>query len=276
MTLRRFTVVLGLLALLAGPAAAGEVQKLPPIVSAAKQPLPPIVNSAEFAAQRSSELPPIETRLGATQPGTGNSSVLASVSRQIEPPVPPADGVTVYGDRDAPAIVLDKDTLPSSEVTWADDCLECECEDGCAKCGWHSKDHYLYDWMFRSCNMPQRLPYHPPANGYYYFRPYNHQHIAQQQLAVTRYGGDPRNPYDNRLLKQVYADWRAEQIQGAAPKRPAAEPGLLPGANQEVLPNPLMHNLRSHPNATPTFQTKNQNPYEDAEALKSSRRAASR
>ncbi len=63
------------------------------------------------------------------------------------------------------------------------------CENGC--CG-------------NTCNMPQHLMYHPIQHGYYYFIPYNHKTVLQHKQAVTRYGGDPRNPYDNSLFQSIY------------------------------------------------------------------------
>jgi len=35
---------------------------------------------------------------------------------------------------------------------------------------------------------------------YYYFRPYNWFHIPDQQQEAANYNGDPRNPYDNRVV----------------------------------------------------------------------------
>jgi len=35
---------------------------------------------------------------------------------------------------------------------------------------------------------------------YYYFRPYNWFHISEQQQEAANYEGDPRNPYDNRVV----------------------------------------------------------------------------
>ncbi len=48
-------------------------------------------------------------------------------------------------------------------------------------------------------------------NGYYYFRPYNHRHVAEQQQTVAKWGGDPRNPYANEVFRQVYAEYKADR-----------------------------------------------------------------
>jgi len=55
--------------------------------------------------------------------------------------------------------------------------------------------------------MPQHHRYFPRSHGYYYFRPYNYHSIQFHRDAVTRYGGDPRNPYSNRVFKDIYAEF---------------------------------------------------------------------
>lgn len=81
--------------------------------------------------------------------------------------------------------------------------------DMCPQCG-HSGDcgHEAgcANGCLNTCNMPQHHAYFPAANGYYYFRPYQHRHVPEQQQAVARYGGDPRNPYDNSVFNKVYAE----------------------------------------------------------------------
>ena len=41
-------------------------------------------------------------------------------------------------------------------------------------------------------------------HGYYYFRPYHVMHVYSQQELATRWGGDPRNPYDNTMFQRIY------------------------------------------------------------------------
>ncbi len=61
----------------------------------------------------------------------------------------------------------------------------------------------ICDFLHDPGNFHQHLPYRPPALGYYYFRPYNYQHVPQHQAFVGAYGGDPRNPYSNKIFDQI-------------------------------------------------------------------------
>ncbi len=69
-------------------------------------------------------------------------------------------------------------------------------------------------WICSTCDMPPHYAYYPPLHGYYYFRPYNHAHIPQQQQLVEYWGGDPRNPYANEVFKRVYAEYEAAREDG--------------------------------------------------------------
>ncbi|MGC3966114.1 MAG: hypothetical protein QM775_01705 [Pirellulales bacterium] len=48
------------------------------------------------------------------------------------------------------------------------------------------------------------MPHFGTTHGYYYFRPYHVMHVFSQQELATRWGGDPRNPYDNTMFQSVY------------------------------------------------------------------------
>jgi hypothetical protein len=52
--------------------------------------------------------------------------------------------------------------------------------------------------------MYPRTTYYPEAHGYYYFRPYNYVHVAQQQAIAVGWGADPRNPYSNEMFQGIY------------------------------------------------------------------------
>ena len=93
------------------------------------------------------------------------------------------------------------------------------CPACCGTCACHS-GHCCLGLTCSPCNMLPHYPYFPAMHGYYYFRPYHHSHVAQQQLTVTAWGGDPRNPYANRIFEQVYAQYEADQ----AAALPAPEP----------------------------------------------------
>jgi len=86
-------------------------------------------------------------------------------------------------------------------------------DDGCGTCGtpyiplWHRCFFWSY-WKIRGLPSPwhsptqltPHVPYIAEPKDYYYFRPYNWFHIQEQQQDAARYGTDPRNPYDNRIV----------------------------------------------------------------------------
>ena len=67
------------------------------------------------------------------------------------------------------------------------------------------------------CQMHQHYPYYPAMHGYYYFRPYNHSMIPEQQQMAAEWGEDPRHPYANDLFQIVYADYAREQQAASEP-----------------------------------------------------------
>jgi hypothetical protein len=71
--------------------------------------------------------------------------------------------------------------------------------------------HRTFVWSYWKChglpspwnppgNLTPHYPYTPYGTTYYYFRPYNWFHIPTQQAEAAHYDGDPRNPYDNRVV----------------------------------------------------------------------------
>lgn len=72
---------------------------------------------------------------------------------------------------------------------------------------WHQRFVWSY-WKVKGLpspwcspgNMSGHIPLCPCSGTYYYFRPYNWFHIAEQQQEAAIYEGDPRNPYDNRAV----------------------------------------------------------------------------
>lgn len=79
----------------------------------------------------------------------------------------------------------------------SDDCL---CDD-CAIC---CDPRVLY--KHSTCDLYPHFAYHPKDHGYYYFRPYNHDHIWRHQPIVAGWGGDPRNPYSTKTFSNLFAD----------------------------------------------------------------------
>ncbi len=106
-------------------------------------------------------------------------------------------------------------------------CDECGCGDcgdcGCGECGKSKAPKMEHCWTQR-CDMPQHIPYYPPAHGNYYFRPYSVAQLARQQAMVVSWGGDPRNPYSNAIFKQVYAEMGMETIE--VPESDATLPAI--------------------------------------------------
>ncbi|MEX0819630.1 MAG: hypothetical protein WD070_08545 [Pirellulaceae bacterium] len=105
----------------------------------------------------------------------------------------------------------EQDSTPNFEVEGGigfDDCGCCYGSNPHGNLGFH---HRFYPSAYRSPgNMPQHFPYVAEPKNYYYFRPYNWFHIADQQREVTSYGGDTRHPYANDLFQEVYEAIEAE------------------------------------------------------------------
>lgn len=102
-------------------------------------------------------------------------------------------------------------TLPATapvdaSAFYADDAPS---DGGCETCGGAQGVCFWAQWLHGTCDMPPRYPYFPSMHGYYYFRPYNHMHVMEQQAVVIGWGGDARNPYGNEIFKEVYAEYRA-------------------------------------------------------------------
>jgi hypothetical protein len=82
------------------------------------------------------------------------------------------------------------------------------------------------------CEEIQHYDYYPALHGNYYFAPYNAIKVPFQQAFVARYGGDPRDPYDDGVFEKVYAAYRAARggPAGSLPttKRPEEVPSPKP------------------------------------------------
>jgi hypothetical protein len=111
----------------------------------------------------------------------------------------------------------------------------CSCDEcGCGDCKKAKAPKMEHCWAQR-CDMPQHIPYYPPAHGNYYFRPYSVAQLARQQAMVVSWGGDPRNPYSNEIFRQVYAEMDTETI--AAPESDATPPAISEPVLIEEVPN---------------------------------------
>jgi hypothetical protein len=79
------------------------------------------------------------------------------------------------------------------------------------------------------------MAYYPESHGYYYFQPYNYQHLPAHQQFVASFGGDIRNPYDVSILDDLAAGGPAEASMPQDNWRPAANPFLNDARNAEEL-----------------------------------------
>jgi hypothetical protein len=52
--------------------------------------------------------------------------------------------------------------------------------------------------------MYPHYPYPPVYHGYYYFRPYNHEHVLRDSEIAAQMGGDPLAPYSVEFLKAKF------------------------------------------------------------------------
>ena len=100
-------------------------------------------------------------------------------------------------------------TMPDEGVTTGASCNDGSCAPGTTNYSpwWHR--HLV--WSYWKChglpspwnppgNLTLHIPYCNSGSTYYYFRPYNWFHISAQQAEAANYNGDPRNPYDNRVV----------------------------------------------------------------------------
>jgi hypothetical protein len=118
----------------------------------------------------------------------------------------------------------------------------------CGGCGHHCGCCARLGMLCRCCCVPlcttgdmvQHMPFFGTTHGYYYFRPYHVMHVFSQQELATRWGGDPRNPYDNTMFHRIYeqmgVEAKTKAPPGTAPMQPGAE---YLGPGQAVTPTPV-------------------------------------
>jgi len=107
----------------------------------------------------------------------------------------------------------------------------------------YDTNYFAWVPIFREqrCCMPQHFPYPVPWDRYYYFRPYNFEHIAPMQQTVAAWGQDPRNLTDNRFFQKIYANMEArgyesDPEQVAPGSKVEREPSAKP---KDKLPSPM-------------------------------------
>jgi hypothetical protein len=67
-------------------------------------------------------------------------------------------------------------------------------------------------WWLSYRGRGQHYAYPPPVPGSYYFRPYSLAQLRAQQQAAQDWGGDPRNPYSNKVFQQIYPKKAARPV----------------------------------------------------------------
>lgn len=116
---------------------------------------------------------------------------------------------------------------------WGDD-------DDCEPCCW---DRHLMNYCIGPGDFYPHYPYLPVNHGYYYFRPYNFEHVYRDAEAAARMGGDPRAPYSVEFLRCYFPPAPVEEVtvSGMEPQLPLLEDLLKPETPviPETSPTPL-------------------------------------
>jgi hypothetical protein len=112
----------------------------------------------------------------------------------------------------------------------------------CCCCGSFLCDGFIDGYIIprRSTgDMVQHMPFFGTTHGYYYFRPYHVMHVFSQQELATRWGGDPRNPYDNTQFQRIYEQMgvAGKSTKPVAVTTPAMDYVVPPGTN--IVPTPV-------------------------------------
>jgi hypothetical protein len=66
-------------------------------------------------------------------------------------------------------------------------------------------------------DMHLHYPYQALPRTYYYFRPYNHEHVRQQQGEAQLWGSSIGQPYSNKIFADVYKSFAEKQTAAATP-----------------------------------------------------------
>ena len=110
---------------------------------------------------------------------------------------------------------------------WGDDD---DCDD-CDLCCW---DHHLINYCIGPGDFHPHYPYPPVCHGYYYFRPYNHEHVFRDAELAAGMGGDARAPYSVEFLKTRFPPAPIEYT----PRPPARD--SLPNLEDLLSPSPIL------------------------------------
>lgn len=160
----------------------------------------------------------------------------------VPPPAPPLDApgappVATEGVAEPAPVFADPLVAPGCETTnwqgaawgaggWYGDCGPCN--DRTCK---EERDYYFskFHGPCRStCDMPPHFPYYPEYHGYYYFRPYNWEHVWAHQALAPMLGESPYTPYATTAFQAIYAELPPEELpdRQTLPLTPGLQHGL--------------------------------------------------
>lgn len=81
------------------------------------------------------------------------------------------------------------------------ECCSSKWREGCGHCR-KFLGIFKYRCLDSTCDMPPHYPYQSSGHGYYYFRPYNYQHVlAHQENPI---GSESHAPYTTTLFEPIY------------------------------------------------------------------------
>ncbi|MEX0704137.1 MAG: hypothetical protein WD069_18705 [Planctomycetales bacterium] len=153
--------------------------------------------------------------------------VAANDAPPAPPPAPPAEGAV---DAGPPAAAGPAAPVHADYAVAGDGCqtgaaypyaADCQYSNGyvsgdggwCNACGacndrtCREELHYYFSKGCRcrsTCDMPPHFPYFPEYHGYYYFRPYNWQHVWMHQALAPMLGEAPHTPYATTAFDAIY------------------------------------------------------------------------
>ncbi|MCA9072310.1 MAG: hypothetical protein KDA84_25460, partial [Planctomycetaceae bacterium] len=82
-------------------------------------------------------------------------------------------------------------------------------DDDCEPSCW---DRHLFNKCIGPGDFHPHYPYMPVNHGYYYFRPYNFEHVLRDAATAGQMGGDPRAPYSVEFLKGYFPPAPIEEV----------------------------------------------------------------
>ena len=96
---------------------------------------------------------------------------------------------------------------------WCPLCRLCGGDDECDDdCDLNCCERRILTYCVGPGDLYPHYPYFPAYHGYYYFRPYNFEHVLKDSALAAEMGGDPRAPYSVEFLRSVFPPAPVEPI----------------------------------------------------------------